>query len=213
MKHLKMCPICDEGNLVVQYDQEEAEYKGVKKNIPMAICVCSSCGSEVATKDEVKHNKRAMLAFRKEVDGLLSGEAIKAIRVKYALTQKMAGKIFGGGPIAFNKYENNDVVQSEAMDSLLRVASVCEDVVQNLAAIKGVHLGSAFVKQPPHIYPSYPREMARPVVEVLAASLSASYSSTSASRPANWVASGAVTKRVSTRPNQPTDDWKLVANA
>ena len=39
----------------------------------------------------------------------------------YQLTQAQAAKLFGGGPVAFSKYENDDVAQSEAMDTLLRL--------------------------------------------------------------------------------------------
>jgi HTH-type transcriptional regulator/antitoxin MqsA len=37
------------------------------------------------------------------------------------MTQGQAAKLFGGGPVAFTKYENDDVMQSEAMDTLLRL--------------------------------------------------------------------------------------------
>jgi len=138
MKSIRICPICDEGNLSVHYENNPVEYKGVTKPVNMAICLCDSCGSESAGKDEMRHNKRAILAFRKSVDGLLSEEDIKRIRQKYRLTQSIAGKLFGGGPVAFNKYEHNEVAQSEAMDGLLRLVAINEDAYWDLVQIKGM---------------------------------------------------------------------------
>ena len=78
-----------------------------------------------------------MLAFKKEVDGLLTGQEIKALRKRYNLTQAQAASIFGGGPVAFSKYESDDVMQSEPMDNLLRVASQIPDAVAWLAQRAG----------------------------------------------------------------------------
>jgi HTH-type transcriptional regulator/antitoxin MqsA len=63
-----------------------------------------------------------MQEFKKEVDGLLTGKEIKELRSRFRITQAQAAKIFGGGPVAFSKYEADDVSQSEPMDKLLRVA-------------------------------------------------------------------------------------------
>jgi len=138
MKSNKLCPICDEGTLIVHYENKPAEYKGVTKPVSMAICVCDACGSETAGSSEMKYNKRAIIAFRKSVDGLLSGSEVKSIRRRYGLTQSVAGKLFGGGPLAFNKYENDDVAQSGAMDGLLRLVSENEDAYWDLVKIKGM---------------------------------------------------------------------------
>jgi len=138
MKEIKTCPICDEGNLIVYYEDKPVEYKGVTRSVAMAICLCDTCGSESAGKLEMRYNKRKILAFRKSVDGLLSGEEVKKVRHRYRLTQAVAGKLFGGGPVAFNKYENNEIAQSEAMDGLLRLIAMNEDAYWDLVKIKGM---------------------------------------------------------------------------
>jgi HTH-type transcriptional regulator/antitoxin MqsA len=65
---------------------------------------CSHCGSDYAGAEESQLNKRAMLAFRKRVDGLLSGPRVAEVRGKYMLTQAQAARLLGGGPVAFSKY-------------------------------------------------------------------------------------------------------------
>ena len=118
------CPICEEGILTAHNGFEAQEYRGQTGNIPFAYSECAACGSEQANAAQTRDNKRAMLAFKKEVDGLLTGQEIKALRKRYNLTQAQAASIFGGGPVAFSKYESDDVMQSEPMDNLLRVASI-----------------------------------------------------------------------------------------
>jgi len=71
----------------------------------------------------LRTNKRAMIKFKKTVDGLLTGEQVRAVREKLKLSQSDAAKVFGGGPVAFSKYESDDVAQSEATDKMLRLAS------------------------------------------------------------------------------------------
>jgi HTH-type transcriptional regulator / antitoxin MqsA len=116
-----LCPICGEGHVTPGCDMVAHEYHGQSKLLPLYFTTCDTCTSESAGLEESRANKRAVLAFRKEVDGLLTGAEIRSLRDKYKLTQGQAAKLFGGGPVAFSKYENDDVAHSEAMDTLLRL--------------------------------------------------------------------------------------------
>ncbi|MCF7990495.1 MAG: type II toxin-antitoxin system MqsA family antitoxin [Thiohalocapsa sp.] len=117
------CPICGEGHLTVQVDKHPVEYKGVSESLDSYYSVCDACGSEQADAAQTRDNKRLMVAFKKRVDGLLAGAELRERRERLNLTQKQAAQVFGGGPVAFSKYEADDVAQSAAMDKLLRVAS------------------------------------------------------------------------------------------
>jgi hypothetical protein len=77
-----------------------------------------------------------MIAFQKEVDGMLSGTEVRAIRKSYSLSIEDAGKIFGGGPVAFSKYENDDLVQSQPMDAALRLAQSSKSAFLQLVKVK-----------------------------------------------------------------------------
>lgn len=123
MKHDSLCPICGEGNLIEKTVQNERSINGVKKIIPLQSSDCDFCGTELATPSQSRANKRVMIAFDKEANGLLTGAQVKKIRENLGLTRADAARIFGGGPVAFNKYENNDICQSVSMDKLLRLAS------------------------------------------------------------------------------------------
>lgn len=117
------CDLCQEGTLEEQKGFNTVTYKGIKKQIPSYSCVCDVCEVESVLPSQLRQNKREMIAFKKEVDGLLSGNEVRQIREHLAVSQAQAAKIFGGGTVAFSKYESDDVMQSEAMDNLLRVAA------------------------------------------------------------------------------------------
>jgi len=116
-----LCPICGEGHVTNGVEIVDYTYKEKTALLPLRFTNCDTCGSESAGVVESRANKRAVLAFRKTVDGLLTGDEICAIRDKYKLKQGQAARLFGGGPVAFSKYENDDVAQSESMDTLLRL--------------------------------------------------------------------------------------------
>ena len=133
-----LCPVCGEGDVTAHVDPVESEYKGTKAMLPLHYAVCSVCTSDFSDAEHGRLNKRAVLAFRKSVDGLLTGADILALRKRYGLTQSQAAQLFGGGPVAFSKYENDDVAHSEAMDSLLRLVRRSEAAYWELVAEKGM---------------------------------------------------------------------------
>lgn len=121
MNTQELCPLCGEGHVSTHSEMVESEYKGRKEMLPLVFKACDACGSDFAGAAESKLNRRALMAWRKQADGLLMGEEITALRKQYKVTQGQAARLFGGGPVAFTKYENDDVAQSEAMDTLLRL--------------------------------------------------------------------------------------------
>ena len=129
MKKDLRCPICEEGNLSERVSKNRVNYKGETTELDSHFSVCDSCGSEQANAQQVRMNKRYMIAFKKQVDGLLTGSEVRSVRERLGLTQSDAAKIFGGGPVAFSKYESDDVTQSEAMDKLLCVAVEVPEVL------------------------------------------------------------------------------------
>ena len=133
-----LCPICGEGHVTPGCDMVAHEYRGQSKLLPLYFTTCDTCTSESAGLEESRANKRAVLAFRKFVDGLLTGNEIRALRDKFNITQGQAARLFGGGPVAFSKYENDDVAHSEAMDTLLRLVSHNEATFWDLVDVKGM---------------------------------------------------------------------------
>lgn len=138
MSAQELCPICGEGHVTALVQMVESEYKGQKAQLPLHFKLCDTCTSDFAGAAESKLNRRALMAWRKQVDGLLTGDDITALRKQYKLTQIQAARLFGGGPVAFTKYENDDVMQSESMDTLLRLVRRSKEAFWALVEEKGM---------------------------------------------------------------------------
>lgn len=138
MNAQELCPLCGEGHVTIQSEMVENEHKAHKTMLPLVFKQCDACGSDFAGAAEAKLNKRAVMAWRKQVDGLLTGDEVAALRRLYQLTQGQAAQLFGGGPVAFSKYENDDVAQSEAMDTLLRLVRRSKEAFWALVEEKGM---------------------------------------------------------------------------
>lgn len=70
-------------------------------------------------------------------DGLLTGAQIHEIRERLGINQREAAVLFGGGPNSFNKYESGEVLQSFAMDRLIRIAGLLGQ--RAVAFLRDVH--------------------------------------------------------------------------
>ncbi len=132
------CRICGDGHLDARVKRNAVEYKGVQGELDAVYSVCDGCGSEQAAGNQLRTNKRAMIEFKKTVDGLLTGKEVRAIREKLKLSQSDAARVFGGGPVAFSKYESDDVAQSEAMDKLIRLAAELPPAFEYLVRQSGI---------------------------------------------------------------------------
>ncbi|HIE4322267.1 TPA: type II toxin-antitoxin system MqsA family antitoxin [Serratia marcescens] len=134
MSKTNVCPVCGAGHLTRQSVVEEITYKGVTKFYDHAYSVCDVCQVDQVGAEEMRMNKRSVIRLKKTIDGLLTGDEIRAIRKDWGITQDEASLIFGGGPKAFSKYETDDVVQSESMDKLVRTAAKFPLVFSDLCA-------------------------------------------------------------------------------
>jgi HTH-type transcriptional regulator / antitoxin MqsA len=138
-----VCPACGEGHLSVHTEWRTVEHAGQQGQVALRMSICNACGSELATADDALANKRVMVAFEKQAEGLLSGKAVRQWRKHYGLTQQQAALLLGGGKIGFSRYENDDISQSTAMDSLLRLCQVDPYNLIKLAHIRQLELPKA----------------------------------------------------------------------
>lgn len=142
-----ICPVCAEGSLLNKISTENVEYGDTLLVVKdLSSSVCDTCGAEVTGLEDSRLNKRLILEARKSADGLLPGIVVKAQRNRYGVTQKESAKIFGGGAVAFSKYESGDLAQSVPMDRLLRVAFAVPEAMEWLADYADVKLSRKFSK-------------------------------------------------------------------
>ncbi|MCB1607010.1 MAG: type II toxin-antitoxin system MqsA family antitoxin [Xanthomonadales bacterium] len=99
---------------------------------------CSHCGADPVFTDQIRRNQARIADAKRAHDGLLTGEQVRGVRESLKLSQQLAAQIFGGGANAFSKYERGDVIQSIAMDRLLKVAVRVPGAFEQLCSLAGV---------------------------------------------------------------------------
>jgi HTH-type transcriptional regulator/antitoxin MqsA len=126
-------PLCPETSLPMVRDTRPMtiSYKGASATIAMPGWYCDQSGESIHTGSDMRVSDAALRELKNKVD-LLDGAEIRRIRKKIGLTQREAGAIFGGGPNAFQKYEQGAVTVSKAMSNLLRVLEKHPDAVEEL---------------------------------------------------------------------------------
>lgn len=134
------CLACGQGRLAEKIEYNPIETHGQTLSVALRYSVCNYCGAELTNAAQSQANKRAMQAAEKQALGLLGGDAIRAFRKQFGLRQMEAAQLFGGGKVGFSRYENDDIVQSLAMDSLLRLCMQHPHHLLALARIRQVSL-------------------------------------------------------------------------
>jgi len=117
------CEICGNDGVQKKIITETFEYKGKTFDYPnYVIYECPVCDEAVVDKKSLKESGRAIRDFYREVDGLLVASEIRRIRTtRLCITQDKASELLGGGAKSFARYENSEVIQSKALDNLLRI--------------------------------------------------------------------------------------------
>jgi len=126
------CPVCGAANPAFTTYSDTVEFRGLELDVEnLQESNCRNCGHIWATKEQRSHNSSVMrdayVVVRDELrakEGLLTGQEIAQMRERFGINQREAAAIFGGGYNAFNKYESGEVLQSFAMDRLVRLSSV-----------------------------------------------------------------------------------------
>lgn len=125
------CPVCNTVNPVIITFSDEVDFRGMELDVEdLQESKCRNCGHKWVTGEQRAHNNSVMRdAYAlvrdelREKHGLLTGQEIAHMREIFALNQREAASLFGGGYNAFNKYESGEVLQSFAMDRLLRLTA------------------------------------------------------------------------------------------
>jgi len=123
------CAKCGSEDVTVSHRTETVDFRGLTLEVDgLAETVCGNCGLTWTTDGQEQDNltrlKTAFGAKRdavREREGLLTAEQIEYVLNRLQLSRTDASALFGGGPNAFTKYANGDVLQSFAMDRLLRL--------------------------------------------------------------------------------------------
>jgi putative zinc finger/helix-turn-helix YgiT family protein len=124
MTTLKNCPFCEGVRLTEQ--DEIAEFNdrknGVRLQYYKSLTSCLDCGERFEIPSQRAENSKRIAEARSVARGAPTAAEILALRKKWGLTIADAGALFGGGEIAFAKYEKGEIVPVQSMSKLLRLA-------------------------------------------------------------------------------------------
>lgn len=150
------CKLCKSENIKQLDDVESISYKGTELSVTMEYSICSDCGREFVSKQQILNNDSRIRDAKKTVDGLLTSTEIYHARTSLGLTQEQASIVFGGGKNAFSKYERAEVSQSAAMDKLIRICLKHQSVLNELLASSGLKPHSVQLTYQNNVIP-YPK--------------------------------------------------------
>ncbi|MFP7721417.1 type II toxin-antitoxin system MqsA family antitoxin [Lysobacter sp. A3-1-A15] len=143
-----ICPICEKGSLQLSTATEEMRYgEATLKLEGYAFSVCSGCGAESVSPEQARSNELLMADAKRQHDGLLVSSQIREWRRALNLTQAQASELLGGGANAFSKYERGQVIQSRAMDLLMRLAWHSHEARSLLKDRSRLTCGATFVDE------------------------------------------------------------------
>jgi len=137
---LVTCPMCEEGQLLVQVGLEQVNYQGKRFTVTYDFAICSLCGSEIVTPSQAVANQARILDEYRKRNGLLTSQEIQQIREQFHLTPAQADDLFGREVNAFSQYETGEAIQSFTLDKLLRLVNQMPTTfqqLQRLAEVKG----------------------------------------------------------------------------
>jgi len=116
------CPSCD-GIMRRGIKPDTVTYQGESLTYDQPGWHCESCDDGIlADTDNAVHDAALHEVMARAKKSPISPLLIRAAREAVGVSQREAGRVFGGGPTAFYKYETARAVPSEGMANLLRLA-------------------------------------------------------------------------------------------
>lgn len=106
--------------MIREVRQVTLTYEGESASVDLPGWYCP-CGESIHSGKDMVVSDRALNPLKARVAGLLDPTRIRSIREKLGLSQRKASQILGGGPNAFHKYEQGDVLASRAVSNLPRL--------------------------------------------------------------------------------------------
>jgi HTH-type transcriptional regulator / antitoxin MqsA len=127
-------PICPETGKPMVRDTRPMTltYKGQSATFDMPGWYCNESGESIHTAEDIKVSDGALKELKIKVENLLRPHEVRRIREKFGLTQREAGAIIGGGPNAFQKYEQGTVTVSKGISNFLRVLERHPEEIEEL---------------------------------------------------------------------------------
>jgi len=117
-----LCPVCEKGklkeikkDLVFKYKNRSKRFEGE------TVFECDLCNHEIVSQEANRRIEKELTDFRRNINGLLLGDQLKAIRKSLGLNIKKMAKLLSVNEKTVGRYENGKITQSEQIDKLYRI--------------------------------------------------------------------------------------------
>ena len=112
-----LCPNCEkETDLILKKENEIYKIKDRKIAVEAEFYVCSDCGEDFATGDQMQSALNDGYNKYRDIEGIIYPDEIIRIRKKYNASQKAFAKILNLGELTINSYEQGSLVAKSISD-------------------------------------------------------------------------------------------------
>jgi len=134
----EICVACGKPTLTEQVVPFEFRHGQKHATIQDCQTVCGTCGTVSYVGEQASRHELAVAAKIREMDGLLSPDELRNIRLKYAFRQTDLEAMLSVGPKTWTRWERGKVPQSKAADTLIRVLAANPGVARDLMEQAGI---------------------------------------------------------------------------
>jgi HTH-type transcriptional regulator / antitoxin MqsA len=161
MKKL-LCPICESASVHEETFSKHLTHRGTAfEVVGLKSMACDECGASFFGAGQAEHNREKVSAAKAEQVLGVKPQWIASFRQRLGITQGEAGRLFGGGKIAFCRYESGTVSPSQALVRLLLLADKIPGVVDVLRMIANDEAEVAPLLTPQELLKSWSDELTR----------------------------------------------------
>jgi len=141
-----ICPHCERSRLQISTFDEVMKFRGEELLVSgLQGYKCLDCGEWVISPAQIRSNHAIYAEKKAEAAnlararvGMLDGNEIRAVREQLCLTQLQMARALGCAPMTFSKYERGEVMQSAAVDVLLRMIRAVPGAAHFIRARAGI---------------------------------------------------------------------------
>jgi putative zinc finger/helix-turn-helix YgiT family protein len=134
----EICTACGNTALTERVCPFVFSHGGKQATIDDYQTACDVCGTVSYVGEQISRHELAVAAKIREMDGLLSAEDLRCIRLKYAFRQTDMEAMLSVGPKTWTRWERGKVPQSKAADTLIRVLAEDPEVARRLMQQAGI---------------------------------------------------------------------------
>jgi len=140
-QQIEQCAICGNNarlSVVKQWTISATPTKPAVTIDDVACWECTVCGERHLDPEQIRIFEGKVIEAHRKAKGLLSAEEIYLVRKQLDISKERLEKILNLNPKSFYRWENGLSIQSDAVDTMLRLLRKHPDAIYDLAEERGI---------------------------------------------------------------------------